>query len=159
MKQAGKPSGDVASGTQKATILVVEDNDDHWFITRWALLRTIPGVQVVRTTSTLDTLSYLVGCSYDRRSLPELILLDLYLPKREDGWALLESIKLHHLFRCIPVVILSSSAQSDDIEQSYYLRGSSYMVKPTSYPEWLACFEDFRRYWMESVTLPHLQPT
>lgn len=143
-----------AGQARQQTILVVEDNDDQWFITRWALLRTLPEVTIVRTGSTLDTLGYLTACAYEQRPLPALILLDLYLPDREEGWAVLESIKQHPSFRRIPVIMLSSSASNADIEQSYFQRSSSYMVKPTSYPEWLVLFNYFRRYWLESVTLP-----
>lgn len=86
--------------------------------------------------------------------LPELILMDLYLPEREDGWELLEAIKLHHTLRRLPVVVLSHSDDPEDVEQSYYLRSTSYLVKPLSYSGWVTYFKDFRRYWWESVTLP-----
>lgn len=139
---------------RKGTILVVEDDDDHWFLTRWALLQTLPGVEAIRTAGADETLEYLNDCLEADAPLPGLILLDLYLPDREEGWRTLETIKLHYILRRLPVVVLSSSDHPDDIEQSYYLRGSSYVVKPTSYPEWITYFEGFRRYWWEAVTLP-----
>ncbi len=142
------------SRQRKGSILVVEDNDDHWFLTRWALLQTLPGIEAVRTTNAGETLEYLNDCLEADALLPGLILLDLYLPNREDGWHVLETVKLHYILRRLPVVLLSSSEHPDDIEQSYYLRGSSYLVKPSSYPEWITHFEGFRRYWWEAVTLP-----
>ncbi len=143
---------------RRGSILVVEDNDDHWFVVRWALLQTLPGVEAVRAVDASEAIEYLNDCLDEEVRLPELVLLDLYLPTREEGWGVLEAIKLHHVFRRLPVVVLSSSAHPDDIEQSYYLRSSSYLVKPSSYAEWLAYFEDFRRYWWESVTLPKSMP-
>ncbi|GAB3504331.1 response regulator [Spirosoma knui] len=136
-------------------ILVVDDNDDHWFLIRWALLRTLPGVAVYRTKTADETLAYLETCLAEARKLPELILQDLYLPQRETGWQLLEAIKQHHTFRRLPVVVLSHSDDPKDIEQSYYLRSTSYMVKPVNYADWIRYFEDFRRYWWEAVTLPN----
>ena len=136
------------------TILVVEDNDDHWFLTRWALLRTWPGVQFHRTANKAETMEYLTACSNSGSPLPKLILLDLYLPEREDGWALLDLLKHHHAFRQLPVVILSYSDHPDDIRLSYARYSASYIVKPTSYPDWLLCFENFYRYWSTEVMLP-----
>lgn len=114
---------------RRSTILVVEDNDDQWFITNRILRHTLPDTDAVRTSDASETLSYLMTCSPNHRPLPALILLDLYLPDRKDGWALLEALKLHHTFRRLPVVILSSSDNPEDIEQSYYLRSSSYLMK------------------------------
>ncbi|GAB3551617.1 response regulator [Spirosoma fluminis] len=145
----------VMTRLRRGPILVVEDNDDHWFLIRWALLRTLPGVEVVRTATANETLTYLDRCLNETRKLPELILQDLYLPQREVGWELLEAIKQHHTFRRLPVIVLSYSDDPGDIEQSYYLRTTSYLVKPTTYRDWISYFEDFRRYWWEAVTLPH----
>lgn len=151
---APKVSANLTVSLRRQTILVVDDNDDQWFIARWAILNTRPDIKVVRTCNALETLSYLAACVCDHRPLPALILLDLYLPDREEGWSLLESIKAHDGFRRLPVVILSNSTNPDDIVHSYERRSSSYLVKPTSYAEWLACFNHFTRYWLESVTLP-----
>ncbi|MFD2572092.1 response regulator [Spirosoma soli] len=153
MNYLSKPIG-VTTRYRRGPILVVEDNDDHWFIIQWALQRTLPGVDVVRTSGADETLTYLNTCLANGRKLPELVVQDLYLPQREDGWGLLEAIKQHHTLRRLPVILLSHSADPEDIEQSYYLRSASYMVKPSSYGQWLNYFEDFRRYWWESVTLP-----
>src|SRR5919199_5108297 len=144
----------VNARVRRGPILVVEDNDDHWNIIQCALRRSLPGVEVLRTATVDDTLDYLNDVLDQDKKLPELILQDLYLPMREDGWALLESIKQHHTFRRLPVVVLSCSDDPEDIEQSYYMRSTSYMVKPTAFGDWLDYFEDFRRYWWEAVTLP-----
>lgn len=136
-----------------ATILVVEDVDDHWYMIRWALTQTMPSVSIMRTVNGSDTMAYLAACSYGHYSLPKLILMDLYLPGREDGWALLEEVKLHHIYRRLPVIILSASNSPDDVEQSYYLRSTSYIRKPITLPEWLACFDNIHRYWQEAVSL------
>ena len=75
---------------RQGTILVVEDNDDHWFLIRWALLQTLPGVEAVRAVDADEALDYLNDCLEADASLPSLILLDLYLPGRAEGWRVLE---------------------------------------------------------------------
>ncbi|GAB4024918.1 response regulator [Spirosoma koreense] len=140
--------------TQKARLLVVEDNADQWFIIRWALQQRFPEVEPIWYPDTTQALIYLERCAEQQEQLPKLILLDLYLPDRETGWRFLQIVKTHHLYREIPVVVLSSSADKDDISESYMLRGNSYIVKPSGYEKWLDCFAAFRYYWWEAATLP-----
>ena len=142
-------------------ILIVEDNADHWLIIRSALSQCFPEVEPIWVNNAPQTLKHLENCSPDESRLPRLILLDLYLPRREDSWGLLESIKNHPVYRHVPVVGLSSSQNHDDIVKSYMIGIVSYIVKPVTYHQWLTCFHTFRSYWWESVTLPkrQLQPS
>lgn len=142
---------------QKATILVVEDNADQWFIIHWALLQRFPEVEAVWMQEPAQAIMYLDTCAQNVHELPKLILLDLYLPQRHQGWSLLESIKGHPTYRDIPVIILSQSSDADDISEAYALRSNSYIVKPTGYEKWLNCIASFRQYWWNSVTLPKHQ--
>ncbi|SFC88740.1 response regulator [Spirosoma endophyticum] len=139
---------------RNTTILVVEDNADQWFIIRWALQQRFPEVDAIWMSDAHQTMHYLDACTQDMRELPRLILLDLYLPQREIGWSLLQFIKTHHLYRELPVIVLSQSADIEDIKESYFYRGNSYIVKPSGYEKWLECFTYFRHYWWDAVTLP-----
>jgi CheY-like chemotaxis protein len=134
--------------------LVIEDNDDHWALIERALGACWSDVQAVRTASVDETLAFLLASEQNEKLLPRMVLLDLYVPEREDGWALLDALKSSPVYRLIPVVVLSASDEPDDIRECYNLRSNSYMVKPKSYPEWLACFDHFSRYWSDAVTLP-----
>ncbi|UFH54177.1 response regulator [Spirosoma sp. KNUC1025] len=138
----------------KSTILVVEDNADQWFVIRWALQQQFPEVEAVWLSEVAQVNMYLEACTQDLRELPRLILLDLYLPSRQQGLSLLEILKTHHIYREIPVIILSHSNDKDDISESYALRTNSYIVKPNGYEKWLECFASFRHYWWDAVTLP-----
>jgi CheY-like chemotaxis protein len=140
--------------TPKASILVIEDNPDQWFIIRWALLRCFPEIEPIWMADSTEAIQYLETCLQNEKKLPKLILLDLYLPNRAAGWNLLQIIKTHHLYREMPVVILSSSSDPEDIKESYMFRSNSYIVKPNSYEKWLECFSLLRHYWWEAVTLP-----
>lgn len=141
--------------SRKPVLLVVEDMDDHWSVIERALGESWPDVNTVRTASVDETLAYLTGCEANGNPLPKMILLDLYVPQREDGWALLDALKANPSYKLLPVVVLSVSDEPDDIRECYDLRTNSYMVKPKSYPQWLACFEYFRLYWANAVTLPN----
>jgi CheY-like chemotaxis protein len=140
--------------SRRAKLLVVEDNDDHWTMIERALKESWPDVQVMRTATVDETVAYLTACENSDNALPRLILLDLYMPERENGLALLDALKANPAFKLLPVVVLSVSNEPEDIRECYDLRSNSYMVKPKLYPEWLACFEHFRRYWSDAVTLP-----
>jgi CheY-like chemotaxis protein len=90
--------------------------------------------------------------------MPKLILLDLYLPERNDGWQVLSEIRaLTAPCNQVPVVMLSSSNVQADITEAYRRGSSSYLVKPTAYSEWLDYFKQLRTYWWETVTLPPMR--
>ena len=138
---------------RKATILVIEDNADQWFMIRWALLEGFPEVEAIWMQEPAQAMMYMDACQ-DPRDLPKLILLDLYLPTRQQGWNVLSTLKSHHLYREVPVVMLSQSNDAGDIHESYALRVNSYIVKPGNYEKWLDCISSFRQYWWDAVTLP-----
>ncbi|WP_080055980.1 response regulator [Spirosoma aerolatum] len=139
---------------RKVTVLVIEDNADEWFIIRWALQQRFPEVEAIWLQEATQAILFLEASLQDINQLPKLILLDLYLPRREHGFNLLQLIKSHYLYREIPVIMLSQSQDADDISESYSLRSNSYIVKPRGYENWLSCMASFRHYWWDAVTLP-----
>ncbi len=134
-------------------ILVIEENADQWLLIRSALSQCFPEVEPVWLNNAGQALTYLKNCLLDETKLPKLILLGLYEPSREEGWALLKSIKAHESYQKLPLVILSDSEDRQDVTRAYALGVASYIVKPVTYTKWLACFHSFRRYWWETVTL------
>lgn len=140
--------------SRQRVLLVVEDTDDHWSVVERALGESWPDVKAVRTATVDEALAYLTACEQQENPLPQMVLLDLYVPQREDGWALLNALKANPSYKWLPVVVLSVSDEPDDIRECYDLHTNSYVVKPKSYPQWLACFEHFRQYWADAVTLP-----
>ena len=139
---------------RKIPILIIEDNADQWLIIRSVLAQSFPEVEPIWVNNVVQATRYLEVNAADAAKLPRLVLLDLYLPRREDGLSLLEFINGCLFYRKPPVVILSSSKDDDDITAVYAHNVASYIVKPGSYHEWLNCFYTFRRYWWEIVTLP-----
>lgn len=136
-------------------VLVIEDNADHFMLIQKAMHHWLPNITLVHTTTEEHALAHLDDCLGQEWNLPKLILLDLYLPERKDGWQLLQRIKeMPTPCRQVPIVVLSYSGQTEDIITSYQLGASSYIVKPTTYQEWLDYFALIRTYWWETVTLP-----
>ena len=84
---------------------------------------------------------------------PDLILLDLNMPKRSGTEALAE-IKRNESLRTIPVVVLSTSRRGDDISASYQLGAASYITKPSTFSDLVSTMGAFDRYWFDLVDLP-----
>ncbi|OIN58044.1 response regulator [Arsenicibacter rosenii] len=82
---------------------------------------------------------------------PKLILLDIHLPDRNDGWQLLDFLRNHPKWRLTPVVMLTSSDDDMDVLESYRQGASSFIAKPASYSEWQHCLRAIRNYWYDAV--------
>ena len=89
----------------------------------------------------------------DTKNLPQLILLDLNMPKK-GGLEALEEIKMDEIFRRIPVVIFSTSNTPDEIEKAYELGASCFVSKPDNVEEWRDKIEKIGKFWVECVKVP-----
>ncbi|WP_420147371.1 response regulator [Spirosoma sp.] len=139
-------------------ILIVEDNDDQWVIIQQALRQCLSEITVVRAATVQKAITLLETWRHQEWETPKLILLDLYIPEKTDGWQLLRHIKtMSANYSRIPIVVFSSSNVNSDIVESYQLGVSSYVVKPTNFADWLAYLQELRSYWWETVTLPPVQ--
>jgi CheY-like chemotaxis protein len=132
-------------------MLVVDDQDEFWQLLQLNLKQRLAARQLVRASSVITALSLLQTCLMNQQPLPRLILVDLYLPRREDGFHLLGALKsnasgLSHL----PVVIISSSTDPSD-QQAMRQQGAPYLVKPTQH--WHEFLNQLQRYWGRAVSL------
>jgi CheY-like chemotaxis protein len=144
----------------RASILIVEDNDDYWMLIQRALLQILPEVRPIRAANREQAYKLLNEWSVDEWDMPKLVLLDLYLPERNEGFQVLAHIReLAAPCNQVPVVMLSSSDVPADITEAYQRGSSSYLVKPSAYSDWLDYFKQLRSYWWETVTLPAMRPT
>lgn len=84
---------------------------------------------------------------------PDLTLLDLNLPGTS-GIELLETIRQEELLRRIPVIVLSSSTASQDIEQSYENNANAYLTKPSTPTEYFSLANTVEQFWLETAQLP-----
>lgn len=89
----------------------------------------------------------------EEEELPDLILLDLNMP-RKDGRTALGEIKNDPDLRCIPVVILTTSDSESDISATYNLGANSYLMKPAGFSEFRDTMRVVTEYWFQTVNLP-----
>lgn len=136
-------------------MLIIEDNPDHGLVITKAVRQCLPEVKLIMITTEEEALVCLDQYEAEEWELPRLILLDLYLPDRVNGWRVLERIKSGSpALTKIPVVLLSHSTSRCDIAGAYDRGCSSYLVKPSGFDQWIAYFQTLRMYWWETVTLP-----
>lgn len=140
------------------TILLVEDSRDQLTLLKTVLQECMPGINAVGMESRGAALEWL-GLEWQKKGVgvPKLILLDLYLPTRQEGLNTLKEFKAYFQTRSqpsIPVVIFSESDQSKDINDCYRQGANAYIVKSPNYLVWKEYFEGVRDFWLCTVSLP-----
>ncbi len=137
--------------TNEFTILLVEDNPDDVLL----IQRAFRKANLVNPISVVDdgekAINYLAGtgeyADRARHPLPVLVLLDLKLP-RKSGHEVLAWIKQHQDFKRMPVVVLTSSTETVDVNKAYDLGANSYLVKPVGFDDLFAMVKTLQPYWM-----------
>lgn len=142
-------------------ILLVEDNDDDVRLTQRALQKNGITNELVVRGDGLAALAYLRAATGpgDRPAgrLPAVILLDLKLP-RLDGLEVLRQIRADPLLRRLPVVILTTSQEQQDVLRSYDLGANSYIRKPVDFEQFTSAIQQLGLYWLILNEPPPLVP-
>lgn len=141
--------------TQKPKeILLVEDNPGDVYIVRSSLADSELDHNFYHVRDGEEIMAYLLHeAGYQNVPFPDLILLDLNLPKK-DGFEVLTEIKSDPKLSLIPVIILTSSNIEKDILRSYKLHANSYIVKPTNYVNFFQAIKKLELFWLNLVQLP-----
>ena len=127
--------------------LLVEDDDDHAEIVLRTFRQNHIGNTIERVADGVEALAYVRAQEpYTQRRRPDVILLDLNLP-RIDGHEVLKSIKSDPDFRCIPVVVLTTSDAETDRAKAYEHYANSYVVKPVDFSRLRQMVNDLSLYW------------
>jgi two-component system, chemotaxis family, response regulator Rcp1 len=87
---------------------------------------------------------------------PDLILLDLNLP-RKDGRQVLKEIKSDDSLKCIPVVVLTTSKSEEDVLRAYELHANCYITKPVDFNRFMEVVKSIESFWLTVVTLPEVE--
>lgn len=90
---------------------------------------------------------------YEEKPRPDLILLDLNMP-RKDGWDVLTEMKEDPTLSRIPVIVLTSSEAEEDIVKSYELQANAYLTKPVDFQGFLEIVHSFEEFWLSVVKMP-----
>ena len=140
----------VAAMTDK-TILLIEDNPDDETLTLRALKKDNLVNQIVVAHDGVEALDFLFGTGAhegrDTRVMPQLILLDLKLPKI-DGLEVLKRVRADPRTKLLPVVILTSSNEEQDLTSGYSLGTNSYIRKPVDFTQFVEAVGQLELYWL-----------
>lgn len=142
------------AGDRPAEILLVEDNEDDVMLTRLAFKQAGIPVRLHHARDGEEGMAFLrKQGKYAAMPAPDLILLDLNMP-RKDGREVLADIAADEHLRHLPVIILTTSAAQQDILGLYRLRASSYIVKPVDFGHFQQTIRSLHEYWFGVATLP-----
>jgi CheY-like chemotaxis protein len=138
-------------------VLLIDDNPNDLDLTAYALKRSeaVHWIQTARDGVEAVDFIFCTGkyASRCQTNLPRLILLDLKLP-RLDGWDVLQRVKADPRTRHIPVVVLTSSSDQDDMARCYQMGANSFIVKPVDFDEFLQAARTLGTYWLSLNRLP-----
>jgi CheY-like chemotaxis protein len=135
-------------------ILLVEDNPGDLRLTKEALADAKVRNHLSAVIDGVEALKYLrYEKPYENAARPDLILLDLNLP-RKDGREVLLEIKNDPKLKRIPVVVVTSSAEEQDILKSYNLHANCYVTKPIDLQQFVTVVRAIEDFWMTIVKLP-----
>jgi CheY-like chemotaxis protein len=145
------------NGQSDWTILIAEDDDDDFLLTRKALADCRFDGTICRAKDGEELMEFLLKGS-GRPAAEEgpnrlLLLLDLNMP-RKDGREALREIKTHPELKSIPVIVLTTSMTESDIKISYDLGANSFIRKPDSYERFVDFISVMKQYWFEVTTMP-----
>lgn len=136
-------------------ILLVDDDEDDRYLTREAFHQHYPASRISFAEDgedLLDFLNYSGRYTGATHSIPELILLDLNMP-RKDGREVLREIKSSDQFRHIPIIVLTTSDAKEDIETSYFNGANSFITKPSTFQRLSEVTKAIGQYWFSIVTV------
>ena len=140
--------------TKPLEILLVEDNKgDIGLITEFfSDAKVITNIHIAEDGE--EAIRFLYGKDkFLGSKLPDIIILDLNLPKK-DGREVLREIKENKDLKTIPVIILTTSSAEKDILRVYDLHANAYLIKPLDFDEFMKVIKSIEDFWFKAVTLP-----
>jgi two-component system, response regulator len=137
-------------------ILLVEDNPDDEALTLRALKKNNILNQVVIAHDGVEAVNYLLGPDSANNPVPQIILLDLKLPKM-NGLEVLKCLRSDERTKLLPVIILTSSREEQDLINSYDLGANSYIRKPVDFNQFIAAVQQLGLYWLVLNEIPPIR--
>lgn len=137
-------------GNKSSYILLIEDNPDDIELTKLAFKKNNFANEIKVVEDGEEAINFLLGKDsngVEKFGLPELILLDLMLPK-VNGHEVLRKIKSQDNIKRVPVVILTSSQEEEDIVKGYDFGANSYVRKPVDFQDFMKVVNNMGIYWL-----------
>jgi len=130
-------------------VLHIEDEPDHAYLVKRCFAKFEEPVELVQLSDGEQVLPFLESRKKEGGSAPDLLLLDLRLPKK-DGLDVLRELKAHPVHRRIPIVVLSTSAAERDVSQASDAYANGYLVKPAELAALKQLMARVDAYWLKS---------
>ncbi len=135
-------------------ILLIEDNPGDIRLTKEAFKEGKSDIQLIAVTDGVKAIQYLnKEDPFSDATTPDIILLDLNLPKK-DGRQVLQEVKSDLNLRRIPIIVLTTSNAETDIIKSYNLHANCYINKPVDYDSFYTIIKNIEEFWLSTVILP-----
>ena len=135
-------------------ILIVDDSPSDAFLATEALKRATNLAAVEVVPDGVEALAFLRReGSYAGALRPDLILLDLNMP-RKDGREVLAEVKADEKLKNIPIIVLTSSSAEQDVRKAYSLHANCYLTKPVDFAKFKEVVKAIEVFWFDNVTLP-----
>lgn len=151
----------ITDESQPTVVLMAEDDEEDRMMVRDALAEAAAGVDLRCVENGEELLDYLRKrgrWANDDAPTPRLVLLDLNMP-RKDGREALREMKGDPLLRRLPVIILTTSREEDEVVRTYDLGANSFVRKPVTFDGLVAVMRAIGVYWFDTVVLPSRQIT
>jgi len=145
--------------TNSRCVLLAEDDPNDVVLLQYAFKQAQVQTPLVAVEDGQEVVDYLLGLgTYSDRSrypIPRLLVLDLKMP-RKSGIDVLEWLKSHEMLRCLPTIMLSSSAHPDDVEKAYQLGVNAFVVKPPGVSERSSLAKMIKDFWLTMNEPPQI---
>ena len=140
-----------------AQILLVEDNPGDVRLTREAFREGQIDNDLHVVEDGVEALDFLFRRGeYEDAPCPDIVLLDLNLP-RKNGDEVLEEMRADESLQYVPVVVLTSSEAQEDVVKSYELNANAYLTKPVDPVDFIEVVQSFEQFWLSIVRLPECE--
>ena len=144
----------MATRLQPTDVLLVEDNPSDVYLTQVAFRRRPSESQIHVVEDGVQAMAFLRReLPYSAAPRPDLVLLDLNLP-RKDGYKVLGEMKADEELRRIPVIVLTTSTATADIERCYDHHANCSIAKPVDFDDFERVVREIESFWVHTVTLP-----
>ncbi len=134
-------------------ILLVEDNPGDVELTRLAFEESALLINLSIARDGVEAMRFVQQRHAEKLAQPDLVLLDLNLPKK-NGQEVLSELKINDDFRRIPVIVLTTSQSEEDIVRAYNSYASGYITKPVSFDQFIKVIQSIENFWFTVVRLP-----
>jgi CheY-like chemotaxis protein len=142
---------------KKALILIAEDDSDDRFLLQAAFNENGAQEILAFVENGIEVIEFLdkIAEKKDDAAFPELIILDLNMPKKS-GKEVLNDLKQHPVYKRIPVIIYTTTRNELEIKKCYELGANTYIVKPISFEALREVVNSIRSYWLDTASTPAL---